>query len=1853
MGNQTLIPSQIQSVESYLLDLKNYVQFRSSLGSTTFMKTAKVNLIENIYDDLTETRAYLTDATSIPNNGPSNANLNINSSSSPFSIASGGHLDAESIQNEISAATATVPGSSLLSNPAASVSATSTLKLTYQQQYMRQRLQLLYDQQQQVVVKVFPKYDLSIRLDLYIKRVREIKNTIYSRYDLCTNCLPFSDLIINDRAAYLFRQYIKFNLYDRISTRPFLTLIEKKWIAFQLLCAVNEIHSLQIVHGDIKMENVLVNSFLWVSLTDFASYKPAYLSKNHPSADFNYYFDISRRRTCCLAPERFDSSRIASEQSNYAKQQQSAATNVTNLLDQENIYEHKPPDPNDFDPSMDIFSVGCVLAELFMERPLFDFARLLAYRERKLDPSGELANEIEDKNILNMIMSMISLNTKDRRTANQYLQEQNDKAFPSYFVFLKNYMSRFINVHFLPDKIVMRLKNDLLLLLKNFKLNLNNENQTEPDANESNEKQLNASAANQAPETKLTKTQSNTSNNDQTSLSLSLAFQQSTNDAFLILLPLLLSSVRKLKYIENKLIAIELMSFFSKYLDDSLVLDRVLPYYLSMLDEQNQPSIVKSRLIFALNDCLSNIYNLDLQNLNIFPEIIFNMLEKLTKDESFLVRSSVAKTISNFALTSLRYLDTSLDTSFLNKKIYQLSKNKLNKLTTVIVQQTTKMNQQQSGIDVNSINNFEAPLAGALDSDDIAARYKTKEFDKEKYANYDKEYEFYQSRVTEIVMHLITDIDQLSNSSNAVKETLIRSDIGKLCSFFSRQKTCEFLLPHMITILNEKTDWSVRAAFFDALCTVLGFIGWESVEIVKSLLEQGLRDSEEFVIQRTLIALSKMAEIGLLDKQQICFFLGNHIASLLCHPSLWIRHGAVNFVVTVCKQSSIGLSNSVVDSNDNRLLGEAALRPSMTVLNCLNMADILCSVTPLLSKYLSSRASLIIYDREELLFSCLKSPIKRAVYDCIAQDGRSDKLFFYLNQRSEIRKLTRENYLPGYVDCTDANVQQFFEKLCKLGFIEEDEDKLLQMREFIDKTRISRLSSSLHNADLMNSSDTSANGVVLNSLMSQNINNALQIKENYMLKEGFITIMKDKFQRCNCEYLNIRIEQYTTNSASFDNQKLANDSFGTTPTGGITSASESTIRREPSFKGNPTPSTSTTSRSDDGQPSATTEENLNAEWRMMFSRATLSPTQSDSNEAISSINHLPKATQRQKTRNASIDLHTKPRSAQQQHSSTGVLFNRPQQTGDCLINVEKYLDRCLLIYEEHKLKHTRSVKHKETVNNCLSSNNVSLNSSIGKWKPKGLLVLHSNEHTKEISKLCRNRDSTYFASCSASESCVKIWSTDNILDGKSGFYKSIFTYDKQTNVSQRNNSSALTTGGNSDATCLSRPISITFCDRNSLAILAEDFKFNIIDFSSHKSVFKIFFHDRLFKTNICRHSSTSSSPLSLTKSPLSSFDKATYYYLNKSFRNTIKKCVQKTCLCTTNMPVEMIYIDETCPSWPFAATNIYEYYKSSNVKGLFCYSSTSGEMTCIDIRTRTKAFDVRRNLNHGYITSMITDPWYTWLSVGTSTGSIEIYDFRFMLPLQKFEHRSKTSVVKMCNHPMASNKIIASYQANNEIAVWNLSNSGSPKLPSNVKKAPTVFGSTTVVEPELVFWGVQSVPPLCQNKMTKFYISGMIGCSSGDVNGSNGLVCASTDMKIRYIDLNEPHKDSYQISSAFNVHHNSASACKSTSSSSNSSSTTQTYEFANSLMNQSVTFETRQIEGTKVLLELDQYNSTHQYSLNNNSSMYNSAALTHQTYFTHHQDAISDLILCYNPVNNKNQPLMLTSSRDGSLKVWR
>jgi phosphoinositide-3-kinase regulatory subunit 4 len=153
-------------------------------------------------------------------------------------------------------------------------------------------------------------------------------------------------------------------LTERRSTRPFLSLIEKRWIAFQLLTGLRDIHERNVAHGDIKSENILCTTANWVYIADFACFKPTFLPLNDP-ADFAYFFDASGRRTCNLAPERF-----------YAPD------------------EEKPDLAAHVTEAMDVFALGCVLAEICSDGVSpFTLSQLFKYRSGEFSPN---LSRIED-----------------------------------------------------------------------------------------------------------------------------------------------------------------------------------------------------------------------------------------------------------------------------------------------------------------------------------------------------------------------------------------------------------------------------------------------------------------------------------------------------------------------------------------------------------------------------------------------------------------------------------------------------------------------------------------------------------------------------------------------------------------------------------------------------------------------------------------------------------------------------------------------------------------------------------------------------------------------------------------------------------------------------------------------------------------------------------------------------------------------------------------------------------------------------------------------------------------------------------------------------------------------------------------------------------------------------------------------------------------------------------------------------------------------------------------------------------------------------------------------------------------
>jgi phosphoinositide-3-kinase, regulatory subunit 4 len=182
-------------------------------------------------------------------------------------------------------------------------------------------------------------------------------------------------------------------------------------LAFQLLCAVRDCHAQNVYHGDIKTENILVTSWNWLYLSDFSSsFKPTYLPEDNP-ADFSFYFDTSGRRTCYVAPERF-------------------------------LSAGAPAEGNDkVNWAMDIFSVGCVIAELFLETPIFSLSQIFKYRQGEYDPHLAHLSKIQDPDVRELVAHMIQRDPESRYAAEEYLNFWRRKTFPDYFyTFLHQYM---------------------------------------------------------------------------------------------------------------------------------------------------------------------------------------------------------------------------------------------------------------------------------------------------------------------------------------------------------------------------------------------------------------------------------------------------------------------------------------------------------------------------------------------------------------------------------------------------------------------------------------------------------------------------------------------------------------------------------------------------------------------------------------------------------------------------------------------------------------------------------------------------------------------------------------------------------------------------------------------------------------------------------------------------------------------------------------------------------------------------------------------------------------------------------------------------------------------------------------------------------------------------------------------------------------------------------------------------------------------------------------------------------------------------------------------------------------------
>ncbi|WWC85771.1 uncharacterized protein L201_000637 [Kwoniella dendrophila CBS 6074] len=458
-----------------------------------------------------------------------------------------------------------------------------------------------------IVLKIFIKPDPAMSLRVIQRRLKTERDNLS---DL-PNVNTYQAFVETDKAGYLIRQWVGSNLYDRVSTQPYLASIEKKWIAFQLLTCLRDARLRKVAHGDVKSENILLTTDLTLLLTDFSSsFKPTYLPLDDPS-DFSFFFDTSSRRTCYLAPERFYTS-----DSKQAEEKKKTITNIANEGGGE--FEGWGKRDGKVTEEMDVFSAGCVLAEMWTDgRTVFNLSELFAYRQGSVGLDGLLEN-IEDDAVKDMINQMLSLDPSSRSSFDRILSTFRETIFPEYFyTFLTDYVSSLTDTSIQAD-------------------------------GETTFLQKSSGLSGQKIDRML---------EEWDSIVIHLDKGPSKDGPALLLLNIITSSIRNCIWPSSRLHGLQLFLNLLPYLFDEDKVDRIIPFVVELLSDD--VAIVRAEACRTLVIVVESVNSITPPNATFIPEYLLPQMRHLSVDNDIFVRATYAKGLVRLADAAVNMLEMS------------------------------------------------------------------------------------------------------------------------------------------------------------------------------------------------------------------------------------------------------------------------------------------------------------------------------------------------------------------------------------------------------------------------------------------------------------------------------------------------------------------------------------------------------------------------------------------------------------------------------------------------------------------------------------------------------------------------------------------------------------------------------------------------------------------------------------------------------------------------------------------------------------------------------------------------------------------------------------------------------------------------------------------------------------------------------------------------------------------------------------------------------------------------------------------------------------------------------------------
>ena len=695
-----------------------------------------------------------------------------------------------------------------------------------------------------LIVKVFTKHDYNDEDRIQYKKEIEVVQSIHSILLTMNNynIAPIIKILDDFRLGMIFRQYVKYNLKERMYLMPILSYIEKIWITFQLLIATKNLVSLDIVHGDLKPQNILLTSNLSVYISDFGTYKPANILIDDIT-NYTYYFGSNNSADmggCYLAPER--------------------------------LVEKGELKDNNKDYSMDVFSLGVIIAELFLEQNLFDFSSLLNYKKgnKELFNIDEILIKISNEKLRKLIYNMIKIDPKERINISDALNYFSNEICPigiKGFIFhfnsminstgfwkpdliighlYRNWIPIWKTIHG-PDSVPVPLYQHLNLEVANkiiledpfYKPNSANSVFVCNDKNElivSNYKLIFYPQKREIlPEFLENKNLFNENNN---------------KDCIFIIINYLLEAMQNSKYDSSILIAMEMIMNLSKSLDVLSKLKIIIPYFLDNLRRKNY--LIK---ISALNHLFELFYSIDYNNL-ILPVTEYNYFHVYVVP--FLLNfCQNSDLILDFFTNLEKIID--LENIFLNITL----KSRIFRLKEKIKEEENDMNKKKERNDKKRIN--------------------SKDLFPEIFADYDNSLEEFKNSLFKI----LTDIIGRNNEIDLI--LIIIKKLPKLYDFFGKSKSNEI---NMFIVNNfNKTNWVVQKEILTQIPKMVKTLGHIDLNnyimpCIESLITN---NSNEFKIIELIKAINHFLNLGYLSPYETSKFFTKLVPFFL-HPNINIRY---------------------------------------------------------------------------------------------------------------------------------------------------------------------------------------------------------------------------------------------------------------------------------------------------------------------------------------------------------------------------------------------------------------------------------------------------------------------------------------------------------------------------------------------------------------------------------------------------------------------------------------------------------------------------------------------------------------------------------------------------------------------------------------------------------------------------------------------------------------------------------------------------------------------------------------------------------------------------------------------------